>query len=307
MERIEKVINEVKKEEIRPFSTGFKFLDRVIGGFYPGQLTTICGSVDCGKTAFVIKQINDYAVDQQIPTLLVMTYMDELTFLSCMAAYYCSIETSDVNSVIYEEQYKKDVDAYLEKLKKAPLFIVNRDWMKDEQFHEKFEGLITSNGIKIVFVDEINTAYFDPVTYKVPENYYKSLALKLNIPVVAICFMWNDWDGPGIKPSLRDIPFYMVEHEQDTIIGLINYEKYGVTLDSNGHDLHDIIHVEILKKKGRIEKRRFLLPWGDLYLRNNIKKKEKTLEQMKKSSGNSIDTLISNLNLSLAEEEPMPF
>lgn len=116
MEHINEIIKHVINNNEHPISTGFKFLDNAIGGYYPGQLTTICGNENSGKTAFVIAQINYYAVDQQIPTLLVMNNMAERTFLSCMAAYFCSIETSDVNSVLNDEQYKKEVGALIKKL-----------------------------------------------------------------------------------------------------------------------------------------------------------------------------------------------
>ena len=125
MEHVCDIIEETTSATICPISTGFKFLDTIIGGYYPGELTTICGEEDCGKTAYVISQLNHIAVDQHIPTLLVMNNMSKRTFLSCMAAYYCSIETYNVNAILDSEEHRETVCKYFEKLKDAPLYVIS--------------------------------------------------------------------------------------------------------------------------------------------------------------------------------------
>ena len=52
MEHISDIIEGVKSLKGYPILTGFKFLDTVIGGYYPGELTTICGEEDSGKSAY---------------------------------------------------------------------------------------------------------------------------------------------------------------------------------------------------------------------------------------------------------------
>ena len=47
MEHISNIIKETTKLKVKPISTGFKFLDKAIGGYYPGSMTTICGAEDC--------------------------------------------------------------------------------------------------------------------------------------------------------------------------------------------------------------------------------------------------------------------
>ena len=308
MEHINEIIKHVINNNEHPISTGFKFLDTAIGGYYPGQLTTICGNENSGKTAFVIAQINYYAVDQQIPTLLVMNNMVEHTFLSCMAAYYCSIETSNVNSVLYDEQYKKEVGAYLQKLKKAPLYIIGEEWMDENLYYDKIEGLITAHDIKIVFVDEINQESFFSLPRKVSICHYKALAMKLSIPVVATCCVWTDREGiEGIKPALGDLLCYNEIHGHDIVIGLVNYEQYHIYQDENGRDLHDTIYVEILKKKGKLNKRKYLLSWGNLYLRNSADKKKAALEEIREFCGYKVDALIKKLDLTTEDNDGLPF
>ena len=92
MEHISEIIETT--EVVKPITTGMRFLDRAIGGYYPGELTAICGEENSGKTAFVVSQLNLIAVEQHIPTMIVLNNMSRRTFLSCMAAYYYRIPLS---------------------------------------------------------------------------------------------------------------------------------------------------------------------------------------------------------------------
>lgn len=134
MEHVSDIIEEMDPVEDYPISTGFKFLDTVIGGYYPGEMTTICGEEDCGKSAYVISQLSHIAVDGHVPTLLVLNNMSKRTFLSCMAAYYCSIETYNVNTVLSSVKHQAAVKEFLEKLKDAPLYVIYEWNISEENF-----------------------------------------------------------------------------------------------------------------------------------------------------------------------------
>jgi len=43
MEHISKVLDKISRQVITPIETGVKYLDSTIGGYYPGEVTTICG------------------------------------------------------------------------------------------------------------------------------------------------------------------------------------------------------------------------------------------------------------------------
>lgn len=77
MEHISDIIENVQSLTDYPISTGFKFLDTIIGGYYPGELTTICGEEDSGKSAYVISQLNHIAMEQKIATLLIINSMSK--------------------------------------------------------------------------------------------------------------------------------------------------------------------------------------------------------------------------------------
>ena len=269
MEHISNVIEGNVNLKVEPISTGFQFLDKAIGGYYPGSMTTICGAEDCGKSAFVISQVNHIAVDMHIPTLLVLTSMSKRIFLSCMAAYYCGIETDNINTVLDEKKYQNAIKDYFELLKEAPLYIVNIE-NREGNFLNMLEELIISNGIKIVFVDEIIPVYSEK--HEIILTLWKNFVMKLNVPIVATSCTWSWREGwEGIKPALCDLVRNDVRG-QDVVIGLIKYEQFKIYCDESGRDLHDKIGLEILKQKGRNRSRKYLLPWECLYFRNYAEK-----------------------------------
>ena len=305
VEHISEIIEETV-EEVKPIATGLRFLDSTIGGYYPGELTTICGEEDSGKTAFVVSQLNLIAVEQHIPTMVVLNNMPRRTFLSCMAAYYCSFENVNVHSVMDDEQYSDKVKAYLDMLKDAPLYVIRKETYEEDALTPEIEDLIQSNGIKIVFVDEAGPLCQHPKPQSVAVSSYKTFAMKMDIPVVITTCVWNDIDIEGIKsmePFLKDIIFSCNIHGSDTIVGMFRYGREYVYQDGHERDLHDMVNMEILKCKGKAMKRRFLIPWGYLYRRNYAKREAGNLKQIQVSGDSRLDYLMDKMDLTIVDDD----
>jgi replicative DNA helicase len=301
MEHISEIIKETV-EGGNPITTGLKFLDSTIGGYYPGELTTICGEEDCGKTAFVVSQLNRIAVEQHIPALVVLNNMSRRTFLSCMAAYYCSFEHVNVHKVMDDGQHSDEVKAYLDILKNAPLYIIRKETYEESALTPEIEGMIQTFGIKIVFVDEASSFWMSEEQKSCPVTSYKTMAMKWNIPIVITACVWNDREGiEGMKPFLRDVYLYCDIHGSDSVIGLFRYDRHYIYQDEHGRDLHDMVNMEILKCKGKTTKRKYLMPWGYLYLKNYADREEASLKQIQ-VSGNGINNLIDKMDLSIVDD-----
>jgi replicative DNA helicase len=225
-----------------------------------------------------------------------------------MAAYYCSIETYNVNTVLSSEKHQAAVKEFLEKLKDAPLYVIYEWNISEENFITAIEEFVQEHDIKIVFIDESNGNFEYSSTKRIKVNSLKLLALKMNIPVVATTCIWNDREGmEGMKPFLQDLYFCSEVHGHDTVIGHIKYDRHYVYENDNGHDLHNTIHLEILKKRGLFKKRKFLIPTGYFYFKDYAEKEKKALEEIRKASDYQIDTLIKKFDLTLEHDEILPF
>lgn len=301
MEHISKVLDKISRQVITPIETGVKYLDSTIGGYYPGEVTTICGEDCCCKTAFIIHQVCHIAIDQKIPTLVLLDYISERNFISSMIAYYCNIEPNNMHDILVSKQYKELVEEFLSKLKDAPLYIMRASWYEDKKTLDGIEEFIDMKNIEIVFVDEVYLDLSRDVTTEFSS--IGSIAIKKNIPVVVSCYIWNDREGiEGIRPWLTDISRRTYLHGLDVVIGFTNYEQNRIFMDDRGFDLHDMIGVEILKYRGKIEKKSHYIPKDYLYYRDYEKRKQQLLENIKKSGGEIVGNLIDKFKLTVEKD-----
>lgn len=295
MEHISKVFDMISQQVVTPIETGIKYFDATIGGYYPGEVTTICGEECCCKTAFVIHQVCHIAIDQKIPTLVVLDYISERNFISSMITYYCSIETNNMHHILESEQYKDPLDEFLSKLKESPLYIMRGSWYENKKTVDNIVEFIDTKNIKIAFVDEV---YLDLSRDDTTEfSCIGSLAINKNIPVVVTCYVWNDREGiEGVRPWLTDISKRTNLHGLDVVIGFTNYEQNRIFMDDRGFDLHDMIGVEILKYRGKIDKKSHYIPKDFLYYRDYKKRKKKYWRTLKSQEEKLLEALSININ-----------
>ena len=225
MEHISKIIDELSKQEIIPIDTGIAYLDTTIGGYYPGEVTTICGEECCCKTAFVIHQVCNIAIDKGIPTLVLLDNTSERVFLSSLVAYYCNIEPDSIHHVLESEQYKETVNDFFSRLKECPLYIKSAGWYEDKKSFDNIQNFVDEKGIKIIFIDEVMHDLGPEDTASL--SCIGTIALNKNIPIVVTCYIWNDREGlEDIRPWLIDLSKHSYIHGHDVVIGFTNYEQH---------------------------------------------------------------------------------
>lgn len=301
MEHISNIIDRAVRQEQTPISTGIKFLDNRIGGYFPGELTTICGGENCCKTAFVIRELCHIAVDQGIPTLVVQTNMSEYIFLASMAAYYCCIDTDCVQQVLNAEEHRENVEHFLDKLRRSPIFFVSSDAYEDKTFFGELEKIISDNGIKIAFVDEAIRSESEE-RKKGYVCHLKRLAMKMNIPVVAtFCVNVIEDDEISKSRSLEYLWFFGDFHGSDVVIGFRHLEQDWIHYDERVKDLQGMIGLEILKYRGLTIVSKTKIPVGHFYYRDFNKWQKQHLEKLRQSNKGRIDALISRLGLVVAD------
>ena len=306
MEHISKVLEGLHQQNNVPIETGISFLDKTIGGYYPGEMTTICGSELCCKTAFVIHQLCQIAIDKKIPTLLLLNYMSEGNFISSMIAYYCNMEAHDMHHILDSKNNQKDVSDFMRQLMESPLYIAKSGWYEDKNISDVIDNFVESEKIKIIFVDEV---ILDLTLDEVRKlSCMREIAVKKNIPVVTTCCIWNCRDGlDGIRPSITDLCNYSYLHGHDVVIGLTNYEQHYIFMDDKGYDLHGTIGLEILKFRGEIKDKLCYIPKDYFYYRDSEKRKQQKLEKLKESGGEIVGSLIKKFDLTIDEHEQTSF
>ena len=299
MKHISEIINEAMAVEPKPIVTGIKALDELIGGYYPGELTTVCGREDVGKTAFIVHQVNRMAIDLGLETYMYASYTSEQVWLSMMVAYYCGIQTSDLHSVLYSPMYADAVKAYLEKLKVAPLFV--EFGFKKAFSLEHVMDVIRREHVKIAFFDDAMWLGDDGTSLK-------RLAMECGISVVATTWTWlNGRDGlEGRRVFLTDLDRDSSCFGSDVVIGMMDYEVDHIFTDDHGRDLRGMLELEVLKHKGLREKSCVRIPKHLLLVRNHSKEdSQRYLEEMV-GQNPRVSSLMSKLGLQLENNDDAP-
>lgn len=299
MKHISEIINEAMAVEPKPIETGIKSLDELIGGYYPGELTTVCGREDVGKTAFIVHQVNRMAIDLGIETYMYASYTSEQVWLSMMVAYYCGIQTSDLHAVLYSPMYADAVKAYLGKLKEAPLFV--EFGFKKAFSLEHVMDVIKREHVKIAFFDDAMWLGDDGTSLK-------RLAMEWGISVVATTWTWlNGRDGlEGRRVFLTDLDRDSSCFGSDVVIGMMDYETDHIFTDDHGRDLRGMLELEVLKHKGLREKSRVRVSKQSMLVRSHSKEDgQRYLEEMV-GQNPRVASLMSKLGLQLENTDDAP-
>ena len=249
MRHIKDGINRIKEQKEAVLPAGVKFLDEYLGGLYPGEMTVICGDADDGKTALMIRQIHRLAIDEEIPVMIVLNGMSERTFLACMAAFYCSIITSDIHLVYSDNVCKDEVEAYWLMLEKKPVYFVDSKELTAKDL-DNFKQFVSDNGIKVLFFEQASMMTITGWKVSRLGYYLKQLAKELQVALVAEYEFWfNDYEQPL---SFQQFEADHFSNFADNIIGVLDFANHQVFVDEKGNNLRGYVRMRIMKHKGLI-------------------------------------------------------
>lgn len=265
MKHICTIIQDASLKKVEPLKSGFGFIDDELGGYHPGEMMTICGVENSGKTAFILSQIDRLAVEQGIPTLVGFGTMDISMVVASMMSYHYDIETNNLWKLLDDPQYKTQITEYESLLKEAPLYVLDND-IRDENWEKTISEWITNKGIRIILLDEWET-----ITEKESSIGLKQLAISTGVSVVMTNVIWNDRpiDGFGVRLSdLNSRKCSSVSALPDTVIAFNDYEFMKIFADEHGVNLRGVLGIEILKHKGVIKKKEYRMIKKRLYYHN---------------------------------------
>ena len=249
MRHIKDSIDQVRNQNVSALSFGLEYIDDYLGGLYPGEMTVICGDVDDGKTALMIRQIHRLAFDEEIPVLMVLNGMSEHTFLACMAAYYCSIITNDVHQVYTDDVHKDEVEAYWRLLEKKPVYLADTKDISAMD-SDSIKQFVSAKGIKAVFFEQASVMTIKGWKISRLGYYLKHLAKDLQVAIVAEYEFWyNDYEQPL---SFQQFEKNHFSNFADNIIGLLDFANHQVFMDEKGNNLRGYVRMKVIKHKGII-------------------------------------------------------
>ena len=200
-----KYIEEVGKGETTIIKTYLTALDRIIGGFYQGNLVTIFSFSNVGKTTFMLQlALNNIRMNKKA-----LVFSLEMSPNEIRGRMITNLTNIPYQRLMYEEE--KTAEEY-EKILKANdelskgLIVSNEDNLNNMMAKIQYEVL--KNDTDIIFIDYIDLITLDSdrgEEYKkniVVTRALKRLALKLKKPIVILAQCKQEVASKMSNPSL---------------------------------------------------------------------------------------------------------
>ncbi len=251
--------------------TGFRSLDKVLGGFMLGEFIVIGGRPAMGKgQLFVNLAIN---ISQVIPTLFVSLDLNEFRLTSKFIATLTGVELHDIFHMTFSEEEKILINSAGEKFDKLNLIVNDEYGGSLINFRALCQKHIEEQGVKVIMVNELqlmNPAFRYRNSRELEissiSKVMKEIAKDFNVCVIAGSQLNRGVEGrsglEGKRPLLADLrESGSIEQDADKVIFLHRPEYYHLTEDAQGNSLEGVVELIIAKNK--------IGPLGDVALKRN--------------------------------------
>ena len=149
---IQYAIKSYKESECSVVKSGIDTLDTFTNGWYPGEFCIVGGRPGMGKTAFILSMMSNIAISK-VPAVLFST-TDSLNIHFMSRIVSCIKSESDCLGIEEKLQMIENSD-----LHDVPLYFNMQSNLKLEYIKEQSEYLIKEKGVKIIFIETIQSIF----------------------------------------------------------------------------------------------------------------------------------------------------
>ena len=241
-------------------NTGFNNLDRLIGGFYPGELVVIGGRPSMGKTQLCVNMALQMCLASPV---LYFTFDLSATLLACR--FYSALTGIPAERIIQHDLTSKENNLLLSQTSSPALnnvFINDSCSVSISALKAQCMRQIRENGVKIIIVDYLQM--MSSVRYRNSRELeisyisreLKSLARDNNICVIATSQLSRapEKRSAAAKPILSDLrESGAIEQDADKVILMYRPAYYAIDVDEEGNSTKGSIELIMAKNRnGRL-------------------------------------------------------
>lgn len=243
-------------------STGFKSIDRALGGLLKGSLTIIGARPAMGKTAFALNMAEGAAAKTGLPVLVISLEMNNEMLVKRMFAKTSMIDAGKLRDGSLSQEDLNVLNSAADKLSKMPLWFDDTPIQSFSDIRARALKLKRQRGkIGLVLIDylglietgnERNSNRVNEVS-KISRG-LKVLSKEIDAPIVALAQLNRGVEQRTDKrPMLSDLrDSGSIEQDADNVMFLYRDDYYNAPEDQNDDD---ISQVEFIVAKNRNGKR----------------------------------------------------
>lgn len=250
--------------------SGFGELDRLNGGFHPGQLVVIGARPSVGKSA-LIGGMAVHMAQQGVKIGIVSLEMSNTE----VAARLAAIDTNTDFAVLFRGLFRDEEHQHQlyqrigNHTSTLPIFVSDKTNVNVIDIRAKVDKLKSLHGIDVLMIDYLQLIQEDKGTNRNRENevskmsrYCKIMAKELGIPVILLCQLNREVtkrDYAHRFPVLSDLrESGSIEQDADVVMFLHRDSMSGFTEDENGNSTEH--QADLVVRKWRNGANNFVVP-----------------------------------------------
>ncbi len=238
--------------------SGFKELDKKLGGFKNGQLYTIAVKPGMGKTAFLLSLSNNMAIKDDYSVAIFSSERSNIKITNRLIESETGMSLDRLQSGSFKDSEKDHMISVLSNIAKAKIFIDDTPALSVESLNLKAKQLKKINAVDVIIIDylELLTSA-DIIDMDRPAHLsgimkkLKEMAVEINLPVI----LFTQITGPvnGVKPqsylSLSAFPVFL--NEMSDVLMFLKRNDAGIRPLQAGKSAVELIIVN--KQEGNEE------------------------------------------------------
>lgn len=249
---IEKIFN--KEKTLVGVPSGFTSIDRITGGWQPGNLIIIAGRPSMGKTALALTlSINPAKYNYPICMFsLEMSESEIATRFMSGVSGYTNVEIRNANI---------DLDKFVSKsndIANLPIYIDDTPALSLFELRSKVKKMIIRNGVKMVIVDYLQLMKADAGNREqevsIISRGLKAISKEFSIPVIALSQLNRGVEDRSDKrPRLSDLrESGAIEQDADIVCFIYRpayYNMSTIELDKETISTQDLMIIDCAKDR----------------------------------------------------------
>lgn len=227
--------------------TGFDYIDRVYGGFFPGQMIVIGARPSVGKSAFAGQMAVNMA-KMGTSVGFVSLEMNNNEIAARFAALDTGLPFGKIFRSLFEDEYERD--RFYEKVNNSasslPIYVSDKTDLDVTAIKAKAWKLKHEHGLGCLIIDYLQLVEGDSNANRNRENEvakmsrgFKIMAKELNIPTIILCQLSREVSKRSYEnrhPQLSDFrESGAIEQDADVAMFLHSDFKSGYQVDDKGN------------------------------------------------------------------------
>lgn len=227
-------------ESLRGVSTGFRGIDKLLGGLHKGDLVIIAARPSVGKTAFMLEMVRNLAVNVKKKVLVFSLEMSKDQVADRLLSLQSGVGLMDIRMGNLEGRNWDKCKEAMDELYEADIYIDDTPGQHISELRTKCRKWDLEVGVDAIFVDYLQLLQGrtkDNRAQEVSEisQGLKNIARELRVPLIALSQLNRSIESRhDRRPQLSDLrESGAIEQDADIVIFLHREAYYNKELDES--------------------------------------------------------------------------